>query len=199
MLCSEYRRVSVSSSHNSVQPSEKQPSCCRTADQNILVQLSKSYRGKGLSPGGGRHHTVAGTRTLLNTWGINKQIYFQASNTKDLKLLNARQVLELVPFSPSIKSTLLDLIMSVSNPILGDWSVIVHMTMLFIFGAHNYDTADLIVQNINKQLWTMLRRHLTNTMSCQASVNSSMAHIHHCIQTLPTMLEVHKDVLNKFV
>ena len=105
----------------------------------------------------------------------------------------------LVPFSMSTKNTLLDLINTVSHPILGDWSVIIMMSMLFIFGAHSYSTGDSIVQSINKQLWTMLRRHLTNTMSCQASVVDGMAHIQHCLYALPTMLTLNKDVFNKFV
>ena len=113
--------------------------------------------------------------------------------------MNSRETLNLVPFSLSTKNTLLDLINTVSHPILGDWSVIIMMAMLFIFGAHGYSTGDSTVQSINKQLWTMLRRHLTNTMSCQASVVDGMAHIQHCLHALPTMLTLNKDVLNKFV
>ena len=116
-----------------------------------------------------------------------------------MPLLRAQEILDLVPFSSSTRNSLRSLISSVANPILGDWTVVVHMTMLIIFGAHNYQIEDPIVQNINNQLWTMLRRHLTHTITSQFELDSTIAHVEHCLKALPRMLEWNKEVLSKFV
>ena len=123
----------------------------------------------------------------------------QASNTTGLTLFRAKDLLDLIPFQSLIKSSLQDLLASLSNPILGDWSVIVHMTMLTILRADSCTTPDPNVESITKQLWTMLRRYLTNKASCPSEIDYKLAHIQYCLNTLPVMLEQHKQVLSKFV
>ena len=110
--------------------------------------------------------------------------------------------MELVPLEPSIKSSLQELLSSVSDPILGDWSVIVHMTMLVILrpsSAMLEDRLETAVENTSMQLWTMLRRYLTNSAQYSARVEHSMASIQHCLATLPVMLQDNKEVFSKFV
>jgi hypothetical protein len=105
----------------------------------------------------------------------------------------------MVPFQSSVKSSLQDLLASVSHPILGDWSVIVHMLMLTILRADSCPTPDPNLEIITKQLWTMLRRYLTNRTSCSLEVDCSLAYIQYCLNTLPVMLEQNKHVFTKFV
>ena len=122
----------------------------------------------------------------------------QLSCPPGLKLLTVRELLELVPYERRIKKCLLHLIDSVSHPILGDWSVIVHMTMLLILQPANQASPDPMVESMTRQLWTMLRRYLINT-GTTLGVESSLHHIKHCISTLPDMLEHNKEVFGKFV
>ena len=105
----------------------------------------------------------------------------------------------MVPFQSSVKSSLQDLLASVSHPILGDWSVIVHMTMLTILRADSCTTPDPNLESITKQLWTMLRRYITNKSSCPSDVDYRLAYIQYCLNTLPVMLEQNKQVFTKFV
>ena len=88
---------------------------------------------------------------------------------------------------------------SLFHPILCDWSVLVHMTMLIILRPDSSLTTDPAVDTIIKQLWTMLRRYLTNTSACADEVEDSLAHIQYCLHTLPNMLEHNKLVFSKFV
>ena len=116
-----------------------------------------------------------------------------------MQILNARDIFNLVKLSPSTKSVLFDMITSVSNPILGDWCVIVHMALLFIFSVGDDDLDEELVTATHTQLWTRLRRHLQNTMKTQASIDSTVAYVQYCIHTLPTILQLNKEVFSKFV
>jgi hypothetical protein len=82
------------------------------------------------------------------------------------------------------------MIMSVSNPTLGDWCVIVDMVLLFIFSVGDEDLDEQLVTAMRTQLWTRLRRHLQNTMKTQASIDSTMAYVQYCNHTLPTILQL---------
>ena len=108
-------------------------------------------------------------------------------------------MLDLVPFQVSMKTSLRHHLSSLCHPILGDWSVLVHMTMLIILRPDSSLTTDPAVDTIIKQLWTMLRRYLTNIAACADEVEYSLAHIQYCLHTLPNMLEHNKEVFSKFV
>ena len=123
----------------------------------------------------------------------------QASNTTGLTLFRAKDLLDLISFESLIKSTLRDLLASLSNPILGDWSVIVHMMMLTILRDDSCPTPDPNLEIITRQLWTMLRRYLTNRIACPLEVDCSLAYIQYCLNTLPVVLEQNKHVFTKFV
>ena len=113
--------------------------------------------------------------------------------------LQSKRLVRLDFLSILIKSTLRDLLASLSNPILGDWSVIVHMMMLTILRDDSCPTPDPNLEIITKQLWTMLRRYLTNRIACPSEVDCSLDYIQYCLNTLPVMLEQNKQVFTKFV
>ena len=146
-----------------------------------------------------RQTPCSGRYVFSHIYEIEGIYFFKASCPKGLKMFTAREILDLVPLQALITASLQYLLSTVSDPILCDCSVLVHMTMLVILRPKYCQSPDPIVQRIIAQLWTMLRRYLTNTLSCPSRVDHSLALIQYCLNTLPIMLEQNKDVFSKFV
>ena len=79
----------------------------------------------------------------------------------------------------------------------------------FVVGGSDYeddgreiyddDEDQQLVAARHNQLWTMLRRHLQNTMKTKASIDSTVAYVQYCIHMFPTILELNKEVFSMFV
>ena len=123
----------------------------------------------------------------------------QVSAPANIRLFGAYELLDLVPFEENMKNSLKQILSSLSHPILGDWSIIALLTMLMIFRQESTVIVDPIAENIKRQLWTMLRRHLQNKTSSPHSLQGCLAHIEYCVHMLPMLLVHEKEIFSKFV
>eukprot|EP00090_Calanus_glacialis_P029807 TRINITY_DN4788_c0_g1_i1.p1 TRINITY_DN4788_c0_g1~~TRINITY_DN4788_c0_g1_i1.p1 ORF type:complete len:271 (-),score=57.40 TRINITY_DN4788_c0_g1_i1:126-938(-) len=97
-----------------------------------------------------------------------------------------------MPFAEDLRNALDKTMRFCFKPILHDRYVLALMVMMVTFnqGGSEFDPE---VASLLSQYWTMLRRHLTNSMF--EDVEETMSYLGNCLDMLPTLLEDNYDAL----
>ena len=124
------------------------------------------------------------------------QWHLLVPDNQNLQFSEWKDIFHFVSMNADVKDILSQILCSISNSILSSWNVLVPMLLLAIL---RIDEQDAAVEGISGEVFTMLQRHLINTLSCQTRAEEALAYISTCLQTLPILLKANELAFKHFV
>ena len=106
------------------------------------------------------------------------------------------QMMAKVAIPEEVKMSLYKTMNVCFKPILHDKNVLALMFLMVIFDQDKTEY-DPEVGRMLSQYWTMLKRHLTNTID--GDIDEKLAYLSNCLVTLPALLQDNSESLTNFI